>query len=238
MASLDMRPSRRNALAAGVTETAGGALLALGLATPLARVSLIGTMITAIRKVNVLCKFYQTGDHAQGLLPPQHRRTCFNRLKQWRGIATRYDCDDERVPPRRRHPGSHRHPPPRPQLTDTLWTRCSRGCGGRGLALDVEQSELPDLPAAEQLAVYRTVQEAMINVLKHAPDAASSVRITCDDAAVQVHMTHCRRNGIGHRGSGRIRRARPLPVDVDPDRNDVRKLAGASSASCWPMTNV
>jgi len=24
----------------------------------------------------------------------------FNRLKQWRGVATRYDCDDERVPPR------------------------------------------------------------------------------------------------------------------------------------------
>lgn len=26
----------------------------------------------------------------------------FNRLKQWRGIATRYDCDDEQVPPRGR----------------------------------------------------------------------------------------------------------------------------------------
>jgi len=32
-----------------------------------------------------------------------HRNTVergFNRLKQWRGVATRYDCDDERVPPR------------------------------------------------------------------------------------------------------------------------------------------
>ena len=36
-----------------MTETAGGALLALGLATPLASASLIGTMITAIRKVHV-----------------------------------------------------------------------------------------------------------------------------------------------------------------------------------------
>ncbi|MDT5320482.1 MAG: hypothetical protein QOD88_3004 [Mycobacterium sp.] len=26
----------------------------------------------------------------------------FNRLKQWRGVATRYDCDDEQVPPRGR----------------------------------------------------------------------------------------------------------------------------------------
>jgi len=53
MASLNMHPPRRNALAAGVTETAGGTLLVLGLATPLASASLIGTMITAIRKVHL-----------------------------------------------------------------------------------------------------------------------------------------------------------------------------------------
>lgn len=53
MESLDMRPARRNALAAGITETAGGALLAAGLATPLAAASLTGVMITAIRKVHL-----------------------------------------------------------------------------------------------------------------------------------------------------------------------------------------
>lgn len=52
MRKLDMHPARQNALAAGVTETAGGALLALGLATPLAAAGLIGTMLTAIRKVH------------------------------------------------------------------------------------------------------------------------------------------------------------------------------------------
>lgn len=52
MQSLDMHPARRNALAAGITETAGGAALALGLATPLASASLIGVMTTAIRKVH------------------------------------------------------------------------------------------------------------------------------------------------------------------------------------------
>ncbi|MGH3655101.1 MAG: DoxX family protein [Micromonosporaceae bacterium] len=52
MRSLEMHPPRRNALAAGVTETAGGALLTLGLATPLASAGLIGTMITAVRKVH------------------------------------------------------------------------------------------------------------------------------------------------------------------------------------------
>ena len=53
MASLGMHPGRRNAIAAGATETAGGALLALGLGTPLAAAALTGTMLTAIRKVHL-----------------------------------------------------------------------------------------------------------------------------------------------------------------------------------------
>jgi putative oxidoreductase len=52
MKQLRMNPPRRNALAAGVTETAGGALMVAGLATPLASAALVGTMITAIRKVH------------------------------------------------------------------------------------------------------------------------------------------------------------------------------------------
>jgi putative oxidoreductase len=53
MESLNMYPARRNAYAAGVTETAGGSLLALGLVTPLASAGLIGVMATAIRKVHL-----------------------------------------------------------------------------------------------------------------------------------------------------------------------------------------
>ena len=50
---MGMRPGRRNALAAGVSETAGGAALALGAATPLAASSLIATMLTAINRVHL-----------------------------------------------------------------------------------------------------------------------------------------------------------------------------------------
>ena len=53
MTALQMRPARRNAYAAGVTETAGGALLVLGLATPAAAAALIGVMATAIRTVHL-----------------------------------------------------------------------------------------------------------------------------------------------------------------------------------------
>jgi putative oxidoreductase len=53
MQAIGMHPPRRNAVAAGLSETAGGALLVAGLATPLASAALIGTMITAIRKVHL-----------------------------------------------------------------------------------------------------------------------------------------------------------------------------------------
>ncbi|MEA2334469.1 MAG: putative oxidoreductase [Solirubrobacteraceae bacterium] len=51
--AMGMRPGRRNAIAAGLAETAGGGALALGLALPLAGAALIGTMITAIRTVHL-----------------------------------------------------------------------------------------------------------------------------------------------------------------------------------------
>jgi len=53
MAAIDMQPTRPNAVAAGASEAGGGALLIAGLATPLASASLIGTMVTAIRKVHL-----------------------------------------------------------------------------------------------------------------------------------------------------------------------------------------
>ncbi len=51
--SIGLRPGRRQATAAGVAETAGGALLTLGLATPVAAAMISGSMTTAIRKVHL-----------------------------------------------------------------------------------------------------------------------------------------------------------------------------------------
>jgi putative oxidoreductase len=52
MDKLELKPARRNALASGISETAGGTLLALGALTPLAAAVLSGTMFTAVRKVH------------------------------------------------------------------------------------------------------------------------------------------------------------------------------------------
>jgi len=50
--SLGLKPGKRNAIAAGVSEAGGGALLASGLALPVAGAALTGTMTTAIRHVH------------------------------------------------------------------------------------------------------------------------------------------------------------------------------------------
>ena len=53
MESLQMRPARAHAFAAGATETVGGGLLVAGLATPAAAAMLTGVMTTAIKKVHL-----------------------------------------------------------------------------------------------------------------------------------------------------------------------------------------
>src|SRR3954454_14797416 len=49
---LGLRPGKRHATAAGLSEAVGGALLTLGAFTPVAATMIIGTMTTAIRKVH------------------------------------------------------------------------------------------------------------------------------------------------------------------------------------------
>lgn len=50
--SLGLRPGRQHAVAAGVAETGGGLLFALGAATPAAAAALCSVMITAIKTVH------------------------------------------------------------------------------------------------------------------------------------------------------------------------------------------
>src|SRR3954463_6192319 len=50
---LELRPGKRHATAAGLSEAVGGALIPLGAATPLAAGMIIGAMTTAIRKVHL-----------------------------------------------------------------------------------------------------------------------------------------------------------------------------------------
>ncbi len=61
----------------------------------------------------------------------------------------------------------------------------------------VIDGELATLPAAVDVSVYRVVQEALTNVLKHAGPALADVRIGCTREAVTIEITD---NGIGNPG--------------------------------------
>jgi putative oxidoreductase len=50
---LGLRPGKRHATAAGISEAGGGALFALGAATPVAATMISATMLTAMRKVHL-----------------------------------------------------------------------------------------------------------------------------------------------------------------------------------------
>ena len=52
MEKMEMHPAPLQARAVALAETAGGAALALGFATPFAAATLIATMVTAVRKVH------------------------------------------------------------------------------------------------------------------------------------------------------------------------------------------
>jgi putative oxidoreductase len=72
--SLGLRPGRRNAMAAGWTETGGGILIALGLATPLAAAGLSAVMIAALR----------TAIWKEGIKPATGEHECSWPRRHWR----------------------------------------------------------------------------------------------------------------------------------------------------------
>jgi signal transduction histidine kinase len=64
-----------------------------------------------------------------------------------------------------------------------------------GVRVDVDiQGPLPDLPAGLDLAVYRVIQEALTNVVKHAGADRCQVRITSEHGKLTVEVTD---NGRG-----------------------------------------
>jgi signal transduction histidine kinase len=95
---------------------------------------------------------------------------------------------------------------PQPTLEDV--GALVEGAGLAGLPLRLELSgESADLPPAVALAAYRVTQEALTNVVKHAPGAETVVAIDCGADGVSVRV----RNGRpvvpvapvpGHQGHG------------------------------------
>lgn len=66
---------------------------------------------------------------------------------------------------------------------------------GDGPAFSVDApEELPDLPAATEVAAYRIAQEALTNVAKHAGARSCRVRLSAEDGALLLEVSD---NGVG-----------------------------------------
>jgi signal transduction histidine kinase len=59
-----------------------------------------------------------------------------------------------------------------------------------GSPVQYESDDITDLPAALRSAIFRLVQEALTNVVKHAPGAPARVRIRRSDDQVSVQVTN------------------------------------------------
>ncbi len=82
-------------------------------------------------------------------------------------------------------------------LVEAIRERASRyGVGDEGFRATVEAPDkLPPLPAAVEVAAYRIVQEALMNVSRHARASACTVRLACtDDLALTIAVTD---DGVG-----------------------------------------
>ncbi len=79
-------------------------------------------------------------------------------------------------------------PTPVPGLADLA--ALAERSGEAGLRVNLEiTGELPEVAVGVQLAVYRVVQEALTNVIKHAATNQARVHIGCRDDAVTVEVT-------------------------------------------------
>jgi signal transduction histidine kinase len=65
-----------------------------------------------------------------------------------------------------------------------------RNRDGKPVAVDVTAPEdLPDLPAAVEVAAYRIVTEALTNVARHSTSSSAAVRIACGEDALRIEIT-------------------------------------------------
>jgi signal transduction histidine kinase len=60
--------------------------------------------------------------------------------------------------------------------------------GNSGIEAELEVGALPELDPPLQRAIYRTVQEALTNVRKHAPGACATVRLAAVDEGIEVEV--------------------------------------------------
>jgi signal transduction histidine kinase len=86
---------------------------------------------------------------------------------------------------------------PQPGIGDLDALAASVQAAGLPVSLVID-GDLSALPATVDVSVYRIVQEALTNVLKHAGPARADVTIDCGRDAVTIEVTDDGTAGLGH----------------------------------------
>lgn len=79
---------------------------------------------------------------------------------------------------------------PQPTLADLEQLYAQVRAAGVGLRVDVDPTPRADVPAAVQLAVYRILQEALTNALRHGARAEVSVRLAWHAGGVELTVSN------------------------------------------------
>ena len=97
-----------------------------------------------------------------------------------------------------RDPGEEAGLAPQPGTGDLHALAATVRAAGVPVNLIID-GDLAAIPAAVDVSVYRIVQEALTNILKHAGPARAEVTIGCEQDAVTIEVTD---NGTGQPGHG------------------------------------
>jgi len=92
-------------------------------------------------------------------------------------------------------------PQPNMKQLNTLVTQMEEA--GRPIKVEIEGEERP-LPPSVALSVYRIVQEALTNILKHAGPATATVTIRYSDSDIELEILDNGRESIASRGNNTI----------------------------------
>jgi signal transduction histidine kinase len=79
-------------------------------------------------------------------------------------------------------------------LSQTLFDYCQRVARQTGIQVTFQDSLLPDLPSHIQISIYRVIQEALTNIVKHSGASWVQVRLKNDPENILVYVTD---NGRG-----------------------------------------
>ena len=124
---------------------------------------------------------------------------------------------------------------PQPTIADLEPLFAQIRAAGVPLAIDIDPAPRGDVPAAVQLAVYRILQEALTNALRHRAGGTVDVSMAWNPGSVTIEITndatterHSARDGLGHGIIGMRERAALVGGSLDIDHADGRFTLRAS----------